>query len=382
LDGLSSDYSTGFSPDDYTWATPNANTIAFVVNDDTNDGVIMKSTDGGDSWDRILFFGGAAPFLDATYNLTAYGCSDGASSAVIDDNGKVHVVFGRAVSNVQDGVVYFYFYSDGLVYWNEDMPVLDTVKMGHEIIPADWDNTYLAQNGYLVANTQENEAGDTIVGVSTYFKSLTSMPQIVYHDGIIHVFFTMLAVGFDNTLFNYRHIIGRFTEDEGATWSEYTDYTGDVFHLFSECVYASAAPQVYNNKYNLIFQTSNQPGISIALSSTGADHDPINNNYVHLAISPVAVDIAENASPITDVSQNYPNPFNGKTYVNVNLSEGSDLTLEVYSVTGQKLSENNYGHRNAGTQTLAIDASSFTTGIYFYTITANGQKVTQKMVVE
>jgi hypothetical protein len=382
LDGLSSDYSNGYSPDDYTWATPNGNTIAFVVNDGKNDGVIMKSADGGVNWERILFFEGPVPFIQVTDNLTAFGCSDGANAAVIDDNGKVHVVFGRAVQNVQDGVIFFYFYSDGLVYWNEDQPVLDTVKMGHEIIPEDWPNTYLALNGHLAANIQENDEGDTIVGVSTYFKSLTSMPQIVYHDGIIQVFFTMLAVGFDNTIFNYRHINGRFTEDEGATWSEYSDYTGDVFHLFSECIYPAAAPQVYDDKYHLIYQTSNQPGISIALSTAGADHDPINNNYVYLAISPVAVDIAENISTIADVSQNYPNPFNGKTYVNVNLTEGSDLMLEVYSITGQKLAENNFGYRNAGTQALTIDASNFTSGVYFYTIKANGQKVTQKMVVE
>jgi len=382
LDGLSSDYSTGFSPDDYTWATPNGNTIAFVVGDDTNDGVVMKSTDGGDNWDRILFFEGAAPFIDATYNLTAYGCPDGASAAVVDDNGKVHVVFGRAVSNVQDGVVYFYFYSDGLVYWNEDMPVLDTVKMGHEIIPEDWDNTYLAQNGYLVANVQENAAGDTIVGVATYFKSLTSMPQIVYHDGIIHVFFTMLAVGFDNTLLNYRHIIGRFTEDEGATWSEYTDYTGDVFHLFSECVYPAAAPQVYDNKYHLIYQSSNQPGLSTALSSTGADHDPINNNFVYLPISPVAVDVQENFSKLIEVSQNQPNPAYGMTTIVVNLQERGNIHLTISNILGQTVYETMQESSNLGSNPIRVDVSNFDSGLYIYTVEVGNQKVSNKMMVK
>lgn len=87
-------------------------------------------------------------------------------------------------------------------------------------------------------------------------------------------------------------------------------------------------------------------------------------------------------SKIAEVSQNYPNPFNGKTYVTVNLAEGSDLSLNVYTITGQQVAAQNHGYNTAGAHTLTIDGSNLTPGVYFYTVTAGESKVTQKMIVE
>lgn len=90
----------------------------------------------------------------------------------------------------------------------------------------------------------------------------------------------------------------------------------------------------------------------------------------------------EASNTISDVSQNYPNPFNGQTYVNVSLSEGAELSLEVYTLTGQMVSSNQYGYTPQGTRTLSIDGSNLASGVYFYTVTAGDNKVTHKMIVE
>ncbi len=81
------------------------------------------------------------------------------------------------------------------------------------------------------------------------------------------------------------------------------------------------------------------------------------------------------------VSQNYPNPFNGNSYVTVNLSEGADLSLEVYTITGQQVSSQDYGYAT-GTTTLTINGADLTPGVYFYTVKAGESKVTHKMIVE
>ncbi len=82
------------------------------------------------------------------------------------------------------------------------------------------------------------------------------------------------------------------------------------------------------------------------------------------------------------VSQNFPNPFNGTTYVPVSLKSGSSVSVDVFTLTGQKVLSKEYGYLNAGTHNLTINADNLTTGVYFYTVHAGTAKVTRKMIVE
>jgi hypothetical protein len=84
-----------------------------------------------------------------------------------------------------------------------------------------------------------------------------------------------------------------------------------------------------------------------------------------------------------EVSQNFPNPFSNETNVTVSLKQGSDLNLSVYNITGQKVLDKNYGYRPAGSQiTMTISGDELPTGVYFYTVEAGSQKVTRKMIVQ
>jgi len=85
---------------------------------------------------------------------------------------------------------------------------------------------------------------------------------------------------------------------------------------------------------------------------------------------------------ISSVSQNFPNPFNKETYVSVSLNEGTNLSLEVYTLTGQKVVAKDYGYMTNGSHTLTISGTNLTSGVYFYTVTAGENKVTHKMIVE
>ncbi len=83
----------------------------------------------------------------------------------------------------------------------------------------------------------------------------------------------------------------------------------------------------------------------------------------------------------TFVSQNFPNPFNNTSVVTVNLKKASELSLEVFNLTGQKVYEINNGKVVAGSHTLTIDASNLSSGVYFYTVYAGAVKVTKKMII-
>jgi len=304
---------------------------------------------------------------------------------VIDDEGLVHVAFGRQIHVDEDPAAgwNYYPYSDGLVYWNETMPTLDTAKLTADIIPEDWESHYLYQNGNLAAWAQPN-GNDTIVGIAYYGASMTSMPQLAFYRNdhnikVIHVNYSAIAVGYDNSELNYRHIWERFTEGDGK-FSAFTDHTGDVFHIFSECVYPSVSQNIPNEKISLIYQSDNMPGTSI--QPDPPVHDPVLNSIVYLNVGPfIAVGNEEIGVSAPEVTQNYPNPFQGSSWFEVTLRENANINLEVYSLTGQKVMVSDFGHKTAGRHTLPIDATSLSDGIYFYTVTAGHYKSTHKMMI-
>nr|NQU93834.1 T9SS type A sorting domain-containing protein [Bacteroidota bacterium] len=84
---------------------------------------------------------------------------------------------------------------------------------------------------------------------------------------------------------------------------------------------------------------------------------------------------------LTFVSQNYPNPFSGTSVITVKLEKATDLSLEVFNLTGQKVYEINNGKVSVGSHTLTIDASNLSSGVYFYTVFAGENSVTKKMIV-
>jgi hypothetical protein len=79
--------------------------------------------------------------------------------------------------------------------------------------------------------------------------------------------------------------------------------------------------------------------------------------------------------------QNYPNPFNPSTTIAFELQRSAEVTLEVYNLTGQKVStliKNE--QRSAGLHEIDFDARHLPSGIYFYTFSTAGFKSTHKMI--
>jgi hypothetical protein len=81
------------------------------------------------------------------------------------------------------------------------------------------------------------------------------------------------------------------------------------------------------------------------------------------------------------VAQNYPNPFNKTTQITYNLANASDISFNVYDMTGRKLISNSYTDAAPGQHVITLNANQFTPGVYFYTFDVNGTSVTKKMVI-
>jgi hypothetical protein len=80
--------------------------------------------------------------------------------------------------------------------------------------------------------------------------------------------------------------------------------------------------------------------------------------------------------------QNYPNPFNPVTTINFDLPVVSEVKLCVYNVNGQLVSELVNNFKAAGSHTVDFNATSFNSGIYYYSLEVDGIiEDTKKMVL-
>jgi hypothetical protein len=80
------------------------------------------------------------------------------------------------------------------------------------------------------------------------------------------------------------------------------------------------------------------------------------------------------------LNQNYPNPFNPATTIEFALPVASNFTLTVYNVTGQVV-KTFEGNAEAGFQQVTWDASTVSSGVYFYKLNAGNYSSTKKMVL-
>ena len=81
------------------------------------------------------------------------------------------------------------------------------------------------------------------------------------------------------------------------------------------------------------------------------------------------------------VGQNFPNPWNRTTQISYSLTKSSDVSFSVSDITGRKLVDNSYAGVSPGKHVISLDANSFAPGVYFYTVSVNGNAVTRKMVI-
>ena len=81
------------------------------------------------------------------------------------------------------------------------------------------------------------------------------------------------------------------------------------------------------------------------------------------------------------LGQNYPNPFNPSTEINFALPTACDVSLEIYNITGQRVTTLVDAYLEAGQHSVLWDAWSNASGVYFYRLTAGEFTETKKMML-
>lgn len=77
----------------------------------------------------------------------------------------------------------------------------------------------------------------------------------------------------------------------------------------------------------------------------------------------------------------FPNPTQGKTTFQYELESSENVNLSIYDVTGKLVSQVLNENQASGVHTVTWDASNFSNGIYFYTLSINGNTASDKIVL-
>jgi hypothetical protein len=95
----------------------------------------------------------------------------------------------------------------------------------------------------------------------------------------------------------------------------------------------------------------------------------------------VSVDNPADLPTEYSLSQNYPNPFNPTTTIQYSIPKDEFVKLTVYDITGKVVKELVSGHKTAGRYSVEFNASSYSSGIYYYRLEAGQYNSTQKMLL-
>lgn len=382
MEPLSSTYFTSIDADAYEIIADD-NYVAILYGAPWMGLDLLKSDNNGDTWVHTNIWEHPYPLWVTGTPTDTFYCADGAHHLAFDQSHTVHVVFGINRAYADAAGSYWFPLVGGVGYWNENRPTFSS-DMDALCPYSDCAYSELVADYSLIGweqDVNQNGTWDVLGEVGLYYLGSSTWPQIVIDD-MNQMFFIYSSVTetYNNGTQDYHHIWCR-TSPNGDWWGTFYDLTGDLIHIFDECVFPSAAINS-DDYFYLVFQSDIEPGMAVR-----GDLDPYGENlirYMKVLKDDVWTGIKDNSLPVLeyDVMQNTPNPASGITTIKINVRTATNLAIEVVNMIGQKVLNVDAGYVLPGMNNISLDAGKLTAGIYFYTVRAGEASVTKKMIVE
>jgi hypothetical protein len=194
------------------------------------------------------------------------------------------------------------------------------------------------------------------------------------------------------------------SNDTGYTWSTvtapgtgnivgFTGYPSPVNDLFfSQVKYArgNKTYTTFGNNPPVFFEEYTAPSGTYTHMAMPTN---LTGSYITYAVR-TAGGITRCTCPVSGIStisneipsdfkleQNYPNPFNPVTNIEFSIAKTTNVKLAVYDNTGKLVDILVSGETKPGTYKITLDAGSFASGIYFYSLQTNEFTKTKKMIL-
>lgn len=103
-----------------------------------------------------------------------------------------------------------------------------------------------------------------------------------------------------------------------------------------------------------------------------------------LFVTPISTDVEEEVGELPAevvLHTNYPNPFNPSTTIRYSIPRTTTVKITVLDLLGREVVTLVDGVQTSGEHQLQVDASQWASGMYLYTLEAEGQRQTRRMLL-
>ena len=406
---LSAQYGTEHGTNSYYWMeTTDNNLLGLVINTGNTDGIVLYSTDNGETWERKIYFHDPDPLGDFTDNSFPYPRW---TSALWNDNDQLMMAYeynftthGGTYSAALGGVA---FWSEYMPYRGETLPqygvdptnpmpptpgqpfIMDSAYLTqdiysswflwsdatHEMWPEyfGYTNNWTAEGGWEDPYAEEWETAWNIESVNDlgnhgpYNCGATGMPVMSKVNGNDNELVAVWCTVDDEYMLDANYFLklaAAYSDDGGMHWSHPVMLTAGEFEFNeSEQVYPQIA--VIGNTLIVAAQVDYTPGTYVQSD----DDDATDNHYMGFTFNIPELFSFCYSAPET-VSNNvhmsiFPNP--AVDQLNVTLSNNAEIV--VYNIMGQHVMSQE-GHAGAN----VLNINDLTSGIYFVKAGSDTQK--------
>ncbi len=358
-------------------------------------GFVLKTTDGGSTWNSTSLYSMQYNSIIFTDNNTGWLCGD---------SGRIYKTTntGSSWSSINSGTyknlmnIRFLNSNTGLIVgfartilkttnaglnWISMISNIDTLDfLGCELIN---------ENNYIVTGTgsaiyRSTDAGASWIPFDMGFVNPLWAPDFINDNtgwvtGCCGMFSKSTDAGaswspeiylsLGNTMYNMKFINNTTgymsgdngfifrTTDQGASWLNTSTGTNQILYSF---FMANSNTGWACGNFGTILKTTNGGGPGFTIG-----------------INPISGEIPKEFL----LEQNYPNPFNPKTIIRFKIKDSRFVTLKIYDINGKEVLTLVNGKLNPGTYEVDFDGSNLASGVYFYKIVTQSFSDTKKMAL-
>ena len=393
-----------YSADDYaiaSWGDVVAICYSTVFYGDV---LVYKSTDNGQTWERIVVW--ENPFAgdwETDENTITGGEEDAPAQTPIHNtvavgpDGTVHVAFSVAdYAHRELGTQFYYYYgrtADGIAYWNDTREPLTNLKLWRQDLEQDPTGEFVFHSmdsinfcGWLPFYENISEfVNEAIYSEDDYiyafYGSCSGYPALsVDPEGNLALAYSTLDTQRDlyNNAYYFRSAVMSYKDADDEGWTVAVETVMDDFmHMVDEVMFVNGASRVSTpNEFWFTYVADNIPGLAWG-SGASQSLPEANLCYVYKISSEfITIDVEEQIAQ--DVVYNvFPNP--ATDYIFVSSSMDADATVTFTNLAGQTVKVVN-ANLTSGDNSISIN--DLNSGVYFCTVKANGYSHTSKVVVK
>ncbi|MCU7490693.1 MAG: T9SS type A sorting domain-containing protein [Ignavibacteria bacterium] len=347
----------------YSMAFTSSST-GFVLKDNRH---IVKTTDGGKSWNPVLE---AVAFnaKNKIGGITFPDASTGYAWVSINDYSEYHILKSADAGNT----------------WNEILTIPGPGYIGGGIAFFDASTGVIAgPKGWMIRTTNGGDKWDTV--------KVSNAPAGLETSG-----FKELCVVNQNAWAISEKAI-YYSSDKGATWNYIDHGIKNIDTTFYTLAFRSDGTGYVTCYDGTVLKTSDSGKswqldeslkgkyhfYSSAFDENGKIYFGTSNGQI-ISSTEGGVGVRENSNVSPNgfmLEQNYPNPFNPVTSIRFTIPEGGLVRLTVYDMLGREVSVPVDQFLKAGTQLVSFNAQGLSSGVYYYQLKAGAFTQTKKMTV-